>query len=248
MNKQQLKSVMISAVLGFSGSVLAQGNGHWGYSGHQGPEHWGELAPEFSLCASGKNQSPINIAGTTKGELPTLALSYKAAGSEVINNGHTIQVNYQPGSNISLAGHSFELKQFHFHSPSENTLKGKSFPLEAHFVHADEDGHLAVVAVMFEQGDENQELAKAWAQMPKHAGEQAALLDPVDGLALWPKSHEYYRFNGSLTTPPCSEGVTWLVLKKPVSASEQQIRDFTAVMKHPNNRPVQAVNARVIVE
>ncbi|WP_163132123.1 carbonic anhydrase [Agarivorans sp. Alg241-V36] len=248
MNKQQVKRVLISTVIAISGGALAQGDVHWGYSGHQGPEHWGELAPEFSLCTSGKNQSPINISATTKGQLPSLALNYQASGNEIINNGHTIQVNYAPGSYLDIAGHQFELKQFHFHSPSENTLRGKSFPLEAHFVHADSKGNLAVVALMFEQGNENQELAKAWSQLPQEAGQKARLATPINGLNMLPSKHDYYRFNGSLTTPPCSEGVRWIVLKNAVSASKQQINDFSSLMKLPNNRPVQGINARLIVE
>ncbi|MGY5450302.1 carbonic anhydrase [Agarivorans sp. MS3-6] len=248
MNRQKIQSSLLVYLTCFSALAASDSAEPWGYSGHQGPEHWGELAPEFARCSSGKNQSPIDISQTTKGDLAKLEANYEVAGEKILNNGHSIQVNYAPGSYVSLAGQQFELKQFHFHSPSENTVKGQSFPLEAHFVHADAQGQLAVVALMFTQGEANKELAKAWAQLPLEAGDKATLTAPVSAAALWPANQDYYRFNGSLTTPPCSEGVTWLVLKTPVSASKQQIVDFTAVMGHNNNRPVQPLNARLIVE
>ncbi|GDY24936.1 carbonic anhydrase [Agarivorans sp. Toyoura001] len=248
MNKQILNVILAGSLISASAVAGAKESAHWSYSGHQGPAHWGELAPEFATCAGGKNQSPVDISHTIKGELESLTVAYKPAGEAVVNNGHTIQVNYAAGSTLGLDGHEFELKQFHFHSPSENTVKGQSYPLEAHFVHADKQGNLAVVALMFEQGEANQELSKVWAKMPKNLGEQAELSQVVSALALWPSQQDYYRFNGSLTTPPCSEGVSWIVLKSPVSASAQQIDDFTALMQHPNNRPLQAINARTILE
>jgi len=159
-----------------------------------------------------------------------------------------VQVNAAPGSAIEVDGATFELRQFHFHAPSENLIDGKSFPLEAHLVHADKDGNLAVVAVMFDQGDANKALAAAWPQMPLHGGEKAALNLPVAPLELLPADRDYYRFNGSLTTPPCTEGVRWLVMKHAVSASAEQIAQFKHVMHHPNSRPVQAVNARPVLK
>lgn len=157
-------------VTGFSA-----GESHWTYSGDTGPEHWGELDPGYFACATGKNQSPIDLSGMVEGELPAVNLAYKAGGKEVVNNGHSIQVNYEPGSQINLQGHEFELQQFHFHSPSENTIDGKSYPMEAHFVHADSDGNLAVIAVMFTVGEMNAELEKVWERMPVQAGDTKAL-------------------------------------------------------------------------
>ena len=181
-------------------------------------------------------------------DLPEIQINYHAGGNEAVNNGHTIQVNYAAGSTINVDGQSFELKQFHFHSPSENTIEGHSFPMEAHFVHADKDGNLAVIAVMFEEGEANAELAKAWDNMPGNAGEKNTLTSAIDANALLPKSRDYYRFNGSLTTPPCSEGVRWLVMKTFDSTSKEQIEKFTHTMHHANNRPVQPANARLIMQ
>lgn len=221
---------------------------HWSYEGAEGPDHWADIEPEFSTCAAGKNQSPINLTGFIKADLAPIQFDYKTGGEQVHNNGHTIQVNFAEGSSITLNGHTFALKQFHFHSPSENQINGKSFPMEAHFVHADTKGNLAVVAVMFEEGKTNEELEKAWKIMPHKASEKMQLAEQILGTAIMPNAKDYYRFNGSLTTPPCTEGVTWLVLKTPVTASKQQIENFTQVMHHQNNRPVQPTNAREILE
>jgi len=233
----------------FGGLAHAEsGAPHWSYEGHVGPAHWGELAAEFSTCGTGKNQSPIDISGTVEGELPAITFAYQAKGSQIINNGHTIQVNYDAGSHISVDGRSFELKQFHFHSPSENTMSAKHFPLEGHFVHADANGNLAVISVMYQEGAQNSELEKAWSHMPTKASETSPLAPAVDAAALLPANRDYYRFSGSLTTPPCSEGVIWLVMKEPLAVSKEQIEQFTKVLHHPNNRPVQPVNARIIVQ
>lgn len=240
-------SLAISGILA-SGLALAAGNVHWGYSGHEGPEHWGELSPEYATCAEGRNQSPVNITEAIDGELPAMAFSYSAGGKEILNNGHTVQVNYAPGSTVEIEGRSFELKQFHFHSPSENTIDGKSYPLEAHFVHADKDGNLAVIGVMFEEGAANTELQKAWAQMPGKASGKEALAQTVDARALLPEKRDYYRFNGSLTTPPCTEGVRWVVMKQAETASKAQIEQFARTVGFANNRPVQPLNARMIVD
>ncbi|WP_432459940.1 MULTISPECIES: carbonic anhydrase [unclassified Agarivorans] len=248
MNKASIKLSVLASALLISSTVIAQEGNHWGYTGHQGPEHWAELSPAFATCASGVNQSPIDISDSVEGELAPLSFDYQVAGQQILNNGHAVQVNYAAGSKLSVDGHSFELKQFHFHAPSENTIEGQSFPMEAHFVHADAEGHLAVVAVMFEEGKTNPELAKAWAQLPHKTGEKFKLEQQVSALSLLPEDHDYYRFNGSLTTPPCSEGVVWLVMKQPVSASKQQIEQFVEVLHHPNNRPVQARNARVVIK
>ena len=199
---------------------------HWGYKGDMGPDRWTSLKPEFSACA-GKNQSPIDVSGTIDAKLKPVRFSYKAGGHEVVNNGHTIQVNIEDGSSIVVDGIQFNLKQFHFHSPSENHISGKSYPLEAHLVHADKDGNLAVVAVVFNEGKANATVAAA---------------------GLLPKSHDYYRYNGSLTTPPCSEGVRWIVMKKPMTVSKDQLDAFQTTLGFANNRPIQPANARPVLE
>jgi carbonic anhydrase len=227
-------------------AFAAEGS-HWGYEGEVGPEHWAAISPEFSAC-SGKNQSPINLTGFIEAELKPIVFKYRAGSEDIVNNGHTVQINAQPGSTISLDGIQFELKQFHFHAPSENQIQSKSFPLEAHLVHADPNGNLAVIAVFFKQGKANPGLAKAWAQLPAAEGDKQTLSASLSPKEILPVNRSYYRFDGSLTTPPCSEGVRWLVMKQPLSASKDQIDAFAHVLHHPNNRPVQAVNARAVLK
>lgn len=221
---------------------------HWGYDGHEGPEYWGELSTNFSACKSGKNQSPIDISHTVESNLPPLTWNYTAGGGEVINNGHAIQVNYKPGSTVTIDDKQYEVKQFHFHHPSENTINGKSFPLEAHIVNQSADGELAVVAVMFEIGEENEAIQSIWKQLPEKVGATNQLDHLISADDLLPKDRDYYRFNGSLTTPPCSEGVKWIVMKNYKTITKAEVKQFEETLKHPNNRPIQNVNAREVLE
>lgn len=242
------KQLSLSLALVASSLAMASETPHWTYSGEEGPESWGKLAPEYSLCGSGKNQSPINLSGMIDAKLPAIKFAYTTAATEILNNGHTIQANFAPGNTLSVAGHEFQLKQVHFHAPSENLLKGKSFPMEGHMVHADKDGNLAVVAVMYKEGKDNPAIAKLWSQMPNKAGDKEALTTKLQAAEMLPKNHDYFRFNGSLTTPPCSEGVMWLVMKTPVKAAKEQVEAFSHTLHHPNNRPVQPTNARPVLE
>lgn len=181
-------------------------------------------------------------------DLKPVTFSYQAGGNEILNNGHTVQVNYTAGSRIAVDGLWFELKQFHFHAPGENHINGKSYAMEAHLVHANKDGKLAVVALMFNEGAVNTAQAKIWPLIPEQAGVKSALPSLFDAAQLLPANHAHYRFNGSLTTPPCTEGVRWPVLKASASASKEQVADIVHVMHHPNNRPVQPVNARPVLQ
>jgi len=220
---------------------------HWNYNGENSPANWGSLSPEFHTCSDGVNQSPINLKSFIDANLTKIPFAYNTTSTEILNNGHTVQVNVAKGSTIKVDGITFELKQFHFHTPSENNINGKSFPLEAHFVHASKDGKLAVVALMFNEGKENKILEQFWAKMPMKSGDKSKLV--VEKLeTLLPKNRDYYRFNGSLTTPPCTEGVRWIVLKEATTLSSGQTKKFAEVMGHSNNRPIQATNARMIIE
>lgn len=244
---------------------------HFGYSGEAAPENWSKLSPNFRACAEGKNQSPIDLKDFVKAQLPPLQFKYSTLGLNIVNNGHAVQVNYAKGSQLHPDGHqhapyarmvhyapgsvlnhgedTFELKQFHFHSPSEHTLNGKAFPIEMHLVHADQDGDLAVVSVLMAEGPkENPTLAKLWAQMPGKSGDKNKLDAKVNASDLLPKSKDYYRYNGSLTTPPCSEGVRWYVLKQPITVSRAQIEEFSKTVGFANNRPIQPVNARAVLK
>jgi len=238
---------LAAAAVACSTNVVAQT--HWGYEGEAGPSNWSKLDPKFVMCALGKNQSPIDITGFVEADLKPLKFTYSAGAQEIaiVNNGHTVQVNYAPGSSVSVDGREFELKQFHFHSPSENKIDGKQYPLESHLVHADKDGNLAVVAVMFQEGAPNAALTKLWEKMPAKSGDKNPLPAGMSVAQLLPAERDYYRFDGSLTTPPCSEGVRWLVLKTPVSVSRAQVEQSAAALPGPNNRPVQPLNARVVL-
>ena len=236
-------------IMGMSFSVQAKEAAHWGYEGEASPEHWGELSEAFKLCSAGKNQSPIDIKGDFDVDLPAINFDYSAKTTKVLNNGHTIQVDVAPGSKIVSDEKTFELKQFHFHTPSENKINGKSFPLEAHFVHRmPNENTFAVVAVMFEEGKANSVLDEIWSKMPMKARETVKLDKAINYTKLLPEDQDYYRFNGSFTTPPCTEGVYWHVMKKPLTASKEQIEKFLHVMHHPNNRDIQKKDARIIVE
>ncbi len=232
-----------------AGVAFAGGKKHWGYSGHEGPSHWGELSPEFELCGSGKNQSPIDLKGMVESDLEPIIFNYKPIPLEVVNNGHTIKVAYENDSTIKVDGQTFTLLQFHFHSPSENLIEGKSFPMEAHLVHADDKGNLAVVAVMFDKGVGSSLINTVWAHMPFKVGKVVSQSKiPVDVNEMLPENRDYYRFNGSLTTPPCTEGVRWYVMKEALQTSQKQLDVFHTVMQDDNNRPVQPAYARPVLQ
>lgn len=252
------KAIFLAAVSLVFGSFVAtahtgeKGGGHatshWAYEGATGPEHWGSLDPKFAPCSQGVNQSPIDLKNFIEADLPPIEFAYNSEATEILNNGHTIQVNFPPGAAaILIDGTTFELKQFHFHSPSENLIDSKSYPMEIHYVHADASGNLAVVALMMEEGEPNLALEGIWRELPKKADGPHALHAKIFPQAMLPVNRDYYRFNGSLTTPPCSEGVRWLVLKQPVFISAEQVKAFTHIMGHANNRPVQPVRARPVL-
>jgi carbonic anhydrase len=243
-----LKKILWTLAL-VSSSVLADGHGpHWGYAGAESAENWGKLSPEFGLCSTGKNQSPIDVNNTIDSKLAPISFKYQANANEVINNGHTIQVNVAAGSDMVFNGNTYHLKQFHFHAPSENLIDGKSYPFEAHLVHADDKGNLAVIGVMFKIGEANKTITDIWAKMPDKADGKNPLDVAINAMSLLPKQRSYYRFNGSLTTPPCTEGVTWILMKHPVTISQEQVDQFSKVMGVANNRPVQPVNARPVLK
>ena len=223
------------------------GRGHWSYGGDTGPAHWGELSPDFKVCELGLEQTPIDLAGGMRGEPGALTLDYKPLPLRIVNNGHTIQVNADAGCSCAIGGTKYDLLQFHFHHPSEHLLAGKPFDLECHFVHKSAAGALAVVGVLVKPGARNAALAPLLDAMPSSAGPETRGSGSLDPAALLPKSGGYFRYMGSLTTPPCSEGLTWTVFKEPIEASPDQIRQFAALF--PNNaRPVQNRNRRFLIE
>lgn len=226
-----------------------QGEAKWSYEGATGPSHWGDLSAENITCKQGKNQSPINIKRTFDARLPAIKFDYSILSSEnIVNTGHSIQVNIRSGGLIKLDGKDFFLKQFHFHSPSENMIDSKSFPLEAHFVHVSKDNELAVVALLYQPGPPDAALDVLIKNMPMNAGDTNRLgSKDIELFERSKKIKDYVRFNGSLTTPPCTEGVRWIVVQKQPTLSRSQLDAFQRALKHPNNRPIQPVNARIVV-
>jgi carbonic anhydrase len=240
------KTLMVAILVTFwAGVGFAQ---HWSYTGEGGPENWAKLDAKFAMCGEGRNQSPIDLSNLIEADLKPLKFEYKTGVAEIVNNGHAVQVNYATGSFVTVDGRTFELQQFHFHSPSENRIKGRQFPLEGHLVHADKDGNLAVIAVMFEEGAANPLLTNLWQMMPAKVGEKIALPADLSVAQMLPSDRDYYRYNGSLTTPPCTEGVWWLVLKRPATVSKEQVLQFSKALGFANNRPVQPVNARPVLQ
>jgi carbonic anhydrase len=229
---------------------------HWSYEGETGPAAWGTMSPEFVACAEGATQSPIDIASASVASAPaSVTMQYGRASmsidhhehvTDVIDNGHTIQVNCGGAGSVTIGGKAFALAQFHFHSPSEHTVDGKSYPMEMHLVHKSADDSLAVLGVLIEEGKPNAAFDSVWAHLPAEAGQEVRLPDViVDVDHLLPAKREFYRYDGSLTTPPCSEGVKWLVMKTPIALSHDQIAKFRAII-HDNNRPTQALKNRVV--
>ncbi|APV51679.1 carbonate dehydratase [Betaproteobacteria bacterium GR16-43] len=230
-----------------SATLSAQGEGkHWTYGPHGGPAEWGQLDPAFATCKLGKFQSPVDIRGAKAADLPAIQFDYKPSPLKVIDNGHTIQVNYAPGSSIEVGGTRYELLQFHFHKPSEEKIDGKSHAMVAHLVHKGADGKLAVVAVLLDKGGANPTIDAIWKNLPKEKEKESAAANvTIDAAKLLPADKGYYAFQGSLTTPPCSEEVRWLVLKTPVKIAESEIAAFGKI--YPMNaRPTQPLNGRTL--
>lgn len=254
MRKISCLAALLMMYSGFSTAIASEkkeghSGSHWSYEGATGPQHWGAIDSTNRACANGVNQSPIDLRNFIEANLQPIAFSYDAQATEILNNGHTIQVNFAPKTaSIQLDGTVFELKQFHYHAPSENVIEGKPFAMEAHFVHADAAGNLAVVAVMLQEGEGSAALGNLWKELPKKADGPHALAAKVNAQDLLPTDRDYYRFNGSLTTPPCTEGVRWLVLKQPVTVSAEQVKVFTDIIGQANNRPIQPVHARSVLQ
>ena len=220
----------------------------WDYGDAHGPGHWGELKPEFAPCRNGHHQSPIDIRNPRKADLPPILFDYNPSSLDIIDNGHTIMINYPAGSSISVGGKKYELKQFHFHRPSEEKINGKGYDLALHLVHADKEGKLAVVAVLLEKGEENALIRELWNDIPMEKDKEQLLNNvQINPSRLLPQNRSYYTFSGSLTTPPCSEDVTWYVLKHPVTVSAAEIERFSKL--YPNDaRPTQPLYDRVVFE
>ncbi len=225
----------------------ATGGANWSYQGPAGPQTWGGLKPEFTLCNNGQRQSPIDIRGGLAVDLEPVKFDYQAARFGVVDTGQTVQANIAPGSTLEIAGKRFELMQFHFHRPSEERIDGRQFEMSLHLVHKDEQGRLAVVAVLLDKGPPQPAVQKVWNNLPLEKGEELAARTPLDLAALLPTDRRYFTYMGSLTTPPCSEGVQWVVMRQPVTMSPEQIELFARI--YPMNaRPLQQAGGRRILQ
>lgn len=220
---------------------------HWRYEGEAGPSHWGKLNPAWGKCATGTRQSPIDIRDGIQLDLEPVAFDYQHAVLTVIDNGHTVQVNVGAGSTIAVGGHHYALSEFHFHLPSEERINGKSYPMVMHLVHKNRDGRLAVVAVLIQDGSLHQTVQQVWNNLPLEKNMPVTVPARMDVMQLLPASRDYYTYMGSRTTPPCTEGVLWIVLKQPIQLSSQQIAIFSRL--YPMNaRPIQSLHGRLIKE
>lgn len=232
-------------------STASESPPHWSYSGENGPKHWGDIAADDAVCGNGKNQSPINLAtGTAMASKDgNFKINYESGAVALLNNGHTVQVDVADAADtVMFESTSYTLAQFHFHVPSEHTLDGQHYPLEIHFVNKDASGHIAVVGVLVQAGKENKLLAPVFSTLPlttTPAGAHAGNPVQIDIAAVLPKDHKAYVYTGSLTTPPCTEGVHWIVLAQPVEMSSAQIDAFRKIF-HDNHRPLQKINAREV--
>jgi carbonic anhydrase len=218
---------------------------NWSYEGDAGPERWAQLSPEFAACAKGSRQSPIDIRDGIAVQLDPVQFDYRASSFKVIDNGHTVQVNVQPGNFIDVTGRRYELQQFHFHRPSEERINGRQFDMVVHLVHKDAEGRLAVIAVLLDRGSVQPVVQSVWNNLPLEKGEEVPARVQIDLNALLPTERSYYTYMGSLTTPPCSEGVLWMVMQQPVGIAPEQIGVFSR-MYPMNARPVQASAGRMI--
>lgn len=252
LNRRSLIPLLASAFacpmcLGPARAQSHTGTSHWSYEGEDGPTHWSALSSDYGVCSLGIEQSPIDLRDAKITRIGPFAMHYATTSGRVLNNGHTIQVNCAPGTHTEILGTSYELVQFHFHHPSEHLLAGKQFDLECHFVHRSPAGGLAVVGVLIKPGVENAALQSVWQAMPTTEGPERPIAAPLNVAGLLPKERTYFRYSGSLTTPPCAEGVLWTVFKSPISASAEQIRRFAALFPG-NARPVLPVNRRFLLE
>lgn len=219
---------------------------HWSYEGKTGPTHWSSLSEEYALCATGKQQSPIDITESVTADLPPLEFNYSPIPLVIENNGHTIKMTADKAGTLKIGDDEYQLLQFHTHTPSEEAINGKPANMVIHLVHKNAQEQLAVVAVLLEVGETANPLIETlWKVMPKTVTEPQQHETQIDVNQLLPQDKNYYAFEGSLTTPPCSEGVRWMVLKQPMSISAQQLAQYQAV--YPENaRPLQALNDRKV--
>ncbi|NMO14771.1 carbonic anhydrase family protein [Pyxidicoccus fallax] len=230
-------------------AVFSAAEVYWGYSDAVGPGHWGDL-PGATTCATGQEETPIALetASATPDTQPAPVFNYRPTRVRMVNTGHTVEFQYDPGSSLRVNGREYTLAQFHFHTPSEHTEDGKRFPLEMHLVHKDPSGAIAVVGVFIKQGEHNRTLSKAFSHLPWEEGDHSEPAGAtLNASSLLPKERTYFTYHGSLTTPPCTEGVEWFVMTRPIEMADAQIAAFQRLPHlNPSNRPLQRINGRTV--
>lgn len=220
---------------------------HWSYEGEASATHWGMRSPAYLACEAGSHQSPINISMPSHAQQQErVVFQYQSGLVRALDNGHTIQVNVPSGNELHLNGRTYYLSQLHFHDPSEHHVDGRTYPMEIHLVHQDRKGHVVVIGLLVETDSPNQSLAALWAMLPMKAGELSSE-HPFNPQDLIPPNRHHFSYHGSLTTPPCTEGVQWIVLRDPISMSAKQIAQFVSIIGH-NARPVQPLHGRGVQE
>lgn len=221
---------------------------HWDYLGVEGPAHWSMLTPKYMTCETGRQQSPINITMAQHGSHPeTLEFHYQTSALHELNNGHTIQISHTSRCRVDLNQRAYKLRQFHFHEPSEHHIEGKGYPMEMHLVHQDAKGHILVIAVMLEIGTDEPVFGKLWGWLPEQIGREVSIPLNLSIADILPKNTRHFSYSGSLTTPPCTEGVQWIVLEEPILISQQDVNQFVRIIGH-NARPIQPLGHRQIQE
>jgi carbonic anhydrase len=242
--------LMIVFLIGGMGDAWAadeQGASHWSYEGEESAAHWGMLGSAYMACEAGSHQSPINISMPRHSQQQErLVFHYQSGLVRALDNGHTIQVSVPPGNALHLNGRTYFLSQFHFHDPSEHHVDGQTYPMEIHLVHQDRKAHVVVIGVLVEPGSLNQSLADIWTMLPMKVGERGSE-HPFNPQDLIPPNSHHFSYHGSLTTPPCTEGVQWIVLRDPIAMSTQQIEQFVSIIGK-NARPVQPLHGRGVQE
>jgi carbonic anhydrase len=241
-----LKSLLLTPalVLAVAAPAMAQ-EVEWDYEGERGPASWGSLDPSFSACSTGERQSPVDLRGAEDRPAERIRAGYRPTRLVVENNGHTVEGIPEREQTLRIGAKSFELAQFHFHTPSEHAVTGRRYPLEIHFVHQAEDGERAVFGVLVKRGDRNEAFAEL-GRLPRAEGRETEVEERVNLRGLMPRRLTAFRYDGSLTTPPCTEGIRWNVADSYVEMSRRQIRRIRTILGH-SARPLQPLGGRELV-
>ncbi len=237
----------VAMMMAASSAMAAGGAAKWGYEGDVSAENWGTLAPEYETCSTGKFQSPIDITVDVEADVQDLDITFGESSYKITDTGHALKASFGEGNSFLTEGKKYKLLQLHFHTPSEYIIGGKQSPMVVHLVHQNEDGALGVIGVMIEEGASNPAIGALWSNIPAKAGDAVQVDEALDLAALLPEDKSFYRFMGSLTTPPCSEGVNWFFMQKPITASKEQIAAHVAKWKN-NARPLQEKGHRLIID